>query len=932
MVKSYQRYEQLHCFGVISSRSNVIWLPPTTKTGAGQAITAGLEEILIWDIKTGELVKRMRDGLAPGASDSKLTRPSEVTALLYHSATSIVAAGYDDGSIKVWDLMSGTVLINFQGHKSAVTILKFDNEGTRLVSGSRDSNIIFWDLVAETGLFKLRSHKDQITGLWFSEEYLISTSKDGLVKLWDLKTQQCIETHVAHGGECWSLGVSGNVLITTDAENQVKVWKVDLNEEQTNKKITECGIMEKQSKSRGTEVSFKTVGSTTYFFIQNVDKTIEIFKLRSADEIAKATKKREKRLREKGYDDDEISVAVKESEVSMLIQPFTVLRSAFKVKNASWAFTNSSKLEILVSSANNTLEYYAVGYTNKEVSPATKSYTVELQGHRTDVRSLDISDNNKLLATASNGLLKVWNTSTTNCLRTFECGYALAVKFLPGGTLVVVGTKAGEIELYDLATSTLLETVDAHEGAIWTLDLTPDGKSLVTGSADKKIKFWDFKIESEIIPGTNRESSKMKIFHNKTLEMDEDILALKISPESKYLAVSLLDNTVKVFFFDTLKFFLSLYGHKLPVLSIDISFDSKLIITSSADKNIKIWGLDFGDCHKSIFGHQDSIMNVRFIPESHNFFSAGKDGLLKYWDGDKFECIQKLSAHQSEVWSIAVAHDASFVVSTSHDHSIRIWEETDDQVFIEEEKEKEMDEMYEGTLLASLEGDENNNKNGDEDKEEDDTDEATAVHQQTMETLKAGEKLIEALESGYKDIEEQDEYQLKYNKWLKTKSGEQPIKPTRDPILQALGKSGFDYILETLIKIKPSQLEDALLVLPFSFVLKFFRVIEKWTNVNSILKERLVLICRVLFFLVRSNLHELNSLKNEKIKNQVINVKQRLRTELKDQTTELGFNIQGLKFLKNQWNILHNTEFIDEYEQRQHVEKSAKKRVYQTIQ
>lgn len=931
MVKSYQRYEQAHCFGVISSRSNALWLPPSTKTGAGQAITAGLEEILIWDVKTGELVKRMRDGLPPGASDSKLAKPSEVTAMVYNETTSIVAAGYDDGSIKVWDLMSGTVLINFQGHKSAITILQFDSEGTRLVSGSRDSNIIFWDLVGETGLFKLRSHKDQITGIWFSEDYLISTSKDGLIKLWDLKTQQCIETHVAHGGECWSLGVSGDVVITTDAENQVKVWKVDFDEEENNKKIREVGILEKQSKFRGTNLSFKTVGSTVFFFIQNVDKTVELFKLRSVEEVAKASKKREKRLREKGYDDDEVANALKESEVSMFIQPYTVLRSAFKVKSATWALTNSSKLEILISSNNNTLEYYTIAYTSKEVTPAQKSYTVELQGHRTDIRSLDISDNKKLLATASNGLLKIWNTKTTNCLRTFECGYALAVKFLPGGTLVVIGTKNGEIELYDLATSTLLETVEAHEGAIWSLDLTPDGKTLVTGSADKSIKFWDFRIEKEAIPGTSRESAKMKIFHNKTLELDEDILSIKISPEAKYLAVSLLDNTVKVFFFDTLKFYLSLYGHKLPVLSIDISFDSKLIITSSADKNIKIWGLDFGDCHKSIFGHQDSIMNVRFVPQSHNFFSAGKDGLLKYWDGDKFECIQKLAAHQSEVWSIAIAYDASFVVSTSHDHSIRIWEETDDQVFIEEEKEKEMDEMYEGTLLASLEGDELTKKN-DDDEEGKDTDESTGVHQQTMETLKAGEKLLEALELGYQDIEDEDEYQQKYKRWLKTKSGEQPVKPVRESMLQALGKSGSEYILETLVKVKPSQLEDALLVLPFSIVLKFFKVIEKWTNTTKVLKDRISLICRVLFFMIRSNLHELNSLRNEKIKNQVINVKQKLRNELKDQTTELGFNTQGLKFLRNQWNLTHNTEFIDEYEQREHVQKTAKKRVYQTLQ
>ncbi len=44
----------------------------------------------------------------------------------------------------------------------------------------------------------------------------------------------------------------------------------------------------------------------------------------------------------------------------------------------------------------------------------------------------------------------------------------------------------------------------------------------------------------------------------------------------------------QVFYTDSLKFFLSLYGHKLPVMSMDISSDNTLLVTASADKNIKV--------------------------------------------------------------------------------------------------------------------------------------------------------------------------------------------------------------------------------------------------------------------------------------------------------------------------------------------------------
>lgn len=80
---------------------------------------------------------------------------------------------------------------------------------------------------------------------------------------------------------------------------------------------------------------------------------------------------------------------------------------------------------------------------------------------------------------------------------------------------------------------------------------------------------------------------------------------------------------MKVFFADSLKFFLSLYGHKLPVLAMDISSDGRLLVTGSADKNIRVWGLDFGDCHRSLFAHADSVMAVQFVRNTHYVFTAG---------------------------------------------------------------------------------------------------------------------------------------------------------------------------------------------------------------------------------------------------------------------------------------------------------------------
>jgi len=96
-----------------------------------------------------------------------------------------------------------------------------------------------------------------------------------------------------------------------------------------------------------------------------------------------------------------------------------------------------------------------------------------------------------------------------------------------------------------------------------------------------------------------------------------------------------------------LQFFVSLYGHKLPVLCMDISYDSKIICTGSADRNVKIWGMDFGDCHKSIFAHDDSVKGLKFVPKTHYFFTCGKDGRVKQWDADNYERIMTLEVTPS---------------------------------------------------------------------------------------------------------------------------------------------------------------------------------------------------------------------------------------------------------------------------------------------
>lgn len=79
---------------------------------------------------------------------------AEVTCIERSPQENIFAVGYADGSVRLWDRSSASVITVFDGHKRAVTCLAFDGHGTRLASGSQDTDIIVWDVVAEAGLYR----------------------------------------------------------------------------------------------------------------------------------------------------------------------------------------------------------------------------------------------------------------------------------------------------------------------------------------------------------------------------------------------------------------------------------------------------------------------------------------------------------------------------------------------------------------------------------------------------------------------------------------------------------------------------------------------------------------------------------------------------------------------------------------------------------
>ncbi len=505
--------------------------------------------------------------------------------------------------------------------------------------------------------FRLKGHKGPVTSVTFmrsrSESVLVTSSKDSLIKFWDLDTFQCFQTLTGHLGEVWDFELvkEDKYLVSGSSDSELRVFKLNFDDSKVKAplepnlkklKLVEDEMDEKEDlesilkiekmgsilRQGQDKVMHLTSDSTNRLMLchGSNDYTVELFLICNEEEVKKRCQKKVKKAKKRGQDDETSGPTIQEE-----FRRLKSIKCGGKVRSIDVKITKSvAQFTILTS--NNLLEMYDLDLEDKN-SEVKLIKRLDHEGHRSDVRTTSFSNDNSAILTGSQESVKLWNRNSKVCIRTIQTGYCLSSLFVPGDRQAVIGTKSGSILIIDLDRAEVIEEVSsAHSKEVWSLSIFSNQKGFVSASEDKTVKFWQF----ELVETENSPTKVLSIVHMKTLELDEGALACKLSADGRLLSVSLLDNTIKVFFVDSLKFFLSLYGHHQAALAVDISTDSTLIATGGGDRNIKIWGLDFGDCHKSLLAHEDSVTDIKFIVNTHMFFSAGRDGVIKQWDADNF--------------------------------------------------------------------------------------------------------------------------------------------------------------------------------------------------------------------------------------------------------------------------------------------------------
>jgi U3 small nucleolar RNA-associated protein 12 len=877
-----------------------------------------------------------------------------VTSIAFNNSNTLLCSGSKDTDIILWDLVSERGLCRLRGHKDEITDVKFVSLGNRsifIVSTSKDTLVKVWDCSLQVCSQTMVGARAELWSLDISPvgDRCVAGGSDNLLRFWRIvapdsnaATSSSQETVLVPFGTLSRqtqdrvisvrMSASGDFLVVHSASKIAEVYR-RRDQAETRKRALrrlkrhrekmakkERASVEEPSRSAeseggdGEEEEDEGSLSLAGTSLAEIDALLAKFESTSASAPSSV----------------ESLIASDEWELVGICNAAAKVTASLILPASNDSSLNaaaSGSLKLVLGTQNNQIEVHsmptndvqslALGASKYKAVSGLLAYqssllrSISMSGHRGDVRAVTISSDGAMFLTSSVGCAKLWNSKTGNVFRTLEFAdsnnVGLAVAFAPGNKFALVGTKSGKLLLFDLSSGDLLEEAQAHSGAIWSLAIKPDGKSFATGSADKEVKFWDF----------DQKGAGVTMVHTRTLKLNEEVLAIKFShhlePEKLLLAVSLLDSTVKVFFDDTLKFFLSLYGHKLPVMALDISADNTLLVSASADKNVKLWGLDFGDCHRSFFAHQDSVMTVGFVANSHYFFTGSKDRSIKYWDGDRFENILTLEGHKGDVWGLAVSSDGSYLVSVSHDRSVRTWKRTEEQVFIDEERENEMEALID-KQARDPDGDDVLNKQDmigslgedgfavpENDLEKSVTtitlgsgiETTGVVAHATKETAKGADRLVDALSLAIIEHDKWIEYEQDVS--AAVTNGDDPSvvdPPSRNLLL--LGLTPSLYLLKTLRNIRPADLDQVLLSLSFADAVKLLKFL-----LHLLRKGYGVEVCtRAILLLLR--VHEAQIIANKSSASMLVSLKQVLKSSVMDIKHNIGFNVAGLKFLTKQ--------------------------------
>ncbi|GAB4461277.1 MAG: hypothetical protein Kow0070_18660 [Anaerolineales bacterium] len=190
----------------------------------GSLLAAGCEDgsLRLWNVATRQPLGEPLTG-----------HSRDVNSVAFSPDGTLLASGSWDNTLRLWDVATRQPLGEpLTGHGGDVNSVAFSPDGTLLASGSEDETIRLWDVATRQPLGEpLRGHSDYVISVAFSPDgtLLASGSEDETIRLWDVATRQPLgEPLTGHSSNVRSVAFSpdGTLLASGSWDDTIRLWNV----------------------------------------------------------------------------------------------------------------------------------------------------------------------------------------------------------------------------------------------------------------------------------------------------------------------------------------------------------------------------------------------------------------------------------------------------------------------------------------------------------------------------------------------------------------------------------------------------------------------------------------------------------------------------------------------------------------------------------
>ncbi len=398
---------------------------PDGRTLASSALE---DTIYLWDVGTGEILNTFHH-------DSWIHR-------VEFSPNGKMLASAGSGSIRLWNVRTGEIQQELEGHKYSILGMVFSPDGNALASlSTQDSKICLWDV--HTGESR-HTFNDFTAGgidmIMFSPDgQTLASKEENVIRLWDVRTNKVRHTLAGIGQRVSFAFSPDSQTIACEVwldESSIYLWDVDTGEIQR-------GIPVSDNETAGS-VAFSPDGLTLAGAIQS--KTSSHGSIRLWDVYTGRVQS--------------------ESDVEILTGGEVFSPDLRTLASGLW----DGRIHLF------------------DVRTGKIRHT--LTGHQDSVDDLAFSPDGKILASSgSDTTIRLWDVHTGRHLHTLigHRSVSNSVAFHPNSQTLASGLS--HVYLWDVRTGTHRKTLKVSGGALY-LAFSPDGQKLA-GASQGKVKFWD---------------------------------------------------------------------------------------------------------------------------------------------------------------------------------------------------------------------------------------------------------------------------------------------------------------------------------------------------------------------------------------------------------------------------------------------------------